>query len=202
MAYERGTVKFYDPRKKFGFIYVIDDIGNRSGEEVYFHLYDYRLVKHTLEGPTFGSRAEYRLDQRLPKPGEQLLFRRSSGKKGDKARPWVFADVWDKTVTYRVTVTTLITFEDKIHSESIVWEGSNTDELCRQFPPSDILGADPLFQLDLEDGWIRFKTRYQRFTQDGLWTYCGDPRYRITPVTELERAIDAENRQRWPGDYL
>lgn len=197
---EYGKVMFYDTHKKFG---MLESVTAQSdvAEGVYFHLYGGRLVSHTLSGTNFGSKPKGEVYHRTPQAGEVLIFERVSTDKGFKANRWAFADVWDKTAVYRVTVTTLITFEDKVQDESVVWEGSDTDKLSRLFPPSNILGADPLFKLDLEDGWIRFKTRYERLTPQGTWRRCDDPRYRITPVTELELAIDAENRKRWPGDY-
>lgn len=109
-----------------------------------------------------------------------------------------------KNVTYRVIVTTVNDFlsDDDSVSESIFWEGIDTDQLSRDYPPSEIFGADKLDHREIEDGYIRTDFRFERQTGDGSWEACDDPRRRITPMTAMERAIDAENRRDFPGDYI
>lgn len=84
--------------------------------------------------------------------------------------------------------------------EQVVWQGSDTDELSRQYPPSKVFGADPLGHSEIEDGLIRFDYRYERLEGDA-WVKIDDPRRRLTPMTAVEREIDAENRRLYPGDY-
>jgi len=104
--------------------------------------------------------------------------------------------------TIRVVTTTKTGFVDPNVSETTVWQGTDVDKLSRQFPPSEIWGADPLGHKEIEDGWIRWDTRFERLLEDGTWEKIDDPRRRLTPLTDLEREIDAENRRLFPGDYL
>lgn len=87
-------------------------------------------------------------------------------------------------------------------SETIKWSGTNLDELSRKYPPSNIFGADPLGHSEIEDGLIRYDYRFEQQSEDGSWEKISDPRRRITPMTTLEREIDAENRRLYPGDYI
>lgn len=84
---------------------------------------------------------------------------------------------------------------------STKWEGASTDQLSRLYPPSTVFGADPLEHSEIEDGFIRSDFTFEVQTSDGSWKRCVDPRRRITPLTTLEQAIDAENRRDFPGDY-
>jgi len=103
--------------------------------------------------------------------------------------------------TYRVVSITTIGFADPKVSESVVWEGTDTDELSVEYPPSDIFGADPLGHSEIEDGLIRTSHRFEKLVDDE-WVKIDDPRRRLTPVTALEREIDAENRRLFPGDFI
>lgn len=105
-------------------------------------------------------------------------------------------------ITYRVIKTTTVGFGDEQAESSTIWQGTDTKALSIKYPPSDIFGADPLFQPDIEDGYICFSTRFERQLADGTWEKCDDPRRRITPMTEIEREIDRENRRDFPGDYI
>ncbi len=87
-------------------------------------------------------------------------------------------------------------------TESVKWIGDDANSLSREYPPSDIWGADELGHSEVEDGLIRFDYRFERQLADGSWVKIDDPRARITPVTEREREIDAENRRLYPGDYF
>jgi hypothetical protein len=86
--------------------------------------------------------------------------------------------------------------------ETIKWSGTDIKKLSRQYPPSNIFGADPLGHSEIEDGLIRYDYRFECQTEDGSWEKIDDPRRRITPMTSLEREIDAENRRDFPGDYI
>ncbi len=124
------------------------------------------------------------------------------------ARPFVPGTGFDfekeqtSTTLYRVVSITTQGFIDPMVEENTRWYGSDIDKLSRRFPPSDIWGADELGRSEIEDGFIRFDTRFERQTPDGSWEKCDDPRRRITPMTDLEREIDAENRDRYRGDYI
>jgi hypothetical protein len=106
------------------------------------------------------------------------------------------------TQQYRVIATTTTGFVDPRVDTTVKWQGTDTDELSRLYPPSDIFGADELFQKEIEGGFIITRFCFEKQLEDGSWQEIDDPRRRLTPVTELERAIDAENRRDFPGDYI
>jgi hypothetical protein len=110
----------------------------------------------------------------------------------------------NNTVTkqYRVIGTTTTGFVDPKIDTFVKWEGTDTDELSREYPPSDIMFADPLDQKELEGGFIITRFTFEQQLEDGSWEQIDDPRRRLTPVTAYERAIDAENRRLFPGDYI
>jgi hypothetical protein len=106
------------------------------------------------------------------------------------------------TKRYRVIATTTTGFVDPKIDTTVKWEGTDTDDLSREYPPSDILFADPLFQKEIEDGYIITRFTFEQQLADGSWEQIDDPRRRITSVTAYERAIDEENRRDFPGDYI
>lgn len=83
-----------------------------------------------------------------------------------------------------------------------VFEGS-LEELDTRFPKSRITGADPFSHKEIEDGCIRWDFYFYK-SSDGLnWEECDDPRASNSarPLTDLERAIERENRTMFPGDF-
>jgi len=105
------------------------------------------------------------------------------------------------TIQYRVIkMTTVSSGDDAMQTEQIVWQGTDTKVLSKQYPPSEIFGADPLGHSEIEGGHIRFDYRFEQLV-DEQWQEIDDPRVRLTAMTELEREIDAENRRLYPGDY-
>lgn len=112
------------------------------------------------------------------------------------------------TTSYRVIRITTNDFgkfnngsESKI-DEAVLWEGTDTVKLSEKYPPSEIMFADPLSHSEIEDGLIRTDYRFERQLEDGSWEKINDPRQRVTPMTEMEREIDDENRRLFPGDYI
>jgi hypothetical protein len=106
------------------------------------------------------------------------------------------------TKRYRVLATTTVGFVDPKVDTIVKWEGADTDELSREYPPSDIMFADPFDQKEIEDGFIITRFTFEHQLADGSWEQIDDPRRRLTPITAYERAIDAENRRLFPGDYI
>lgn len=105
------------------------------------------------------------------------------------------------TIRYRVIQTITYDFAVKNIQTSTFWEGTDVGQLSRSYPPSHVFGADQLAHREMEDGCIRYDYTFQHQTEDGSWEDCSDPRRRTTPMTALERAIDAENRRLFPGDF-
>ena len=83
--------------------------------------------------------------------------------------------------------------------ETVEWEGDDTMELSQKYPKGDI--HDTLGSVNIEDGWIHWRFRFERQAGDG-WIECHDPRVRVhnPEHDDLEEAIDEENRRLFPGD--
>ena len=102
---------------------------------------------------------------------------------------------------YRVVKTICDDFSGKV-IESVVWSGHDISELSRDYPKSDIMGADPLGYSEIEGGMVRSLHRFERFLDDD-WVKIDDPRKRTSEsLTEIEIVIEAENRRLYPGDYM
>lgn len=112
--------------------------------------------------------------------------------------PAVLQDV-DPDLELCVIVTTTI---GDTSTSSIKWAGTDAKTLSYEHPPSDIMFADPLGHSEIEGGHIRSDYDFYERQADGSWQEISDPRVRLTPITEYERAIDAENRRDFPGDYI
>jgi hypothetical protein len=107
---EFGTVKFFDTRdnKRFGFVYVLDEEGNKTGEELFFHYGDGQFT--AIDGgnivfysagaqssrPSMLGMAMPQVRLNYPEKGDRIAFTRGSGKGGkDKASPWTFASSYE-----------------------------------------------------------------------------------------------------------
>lgn len=106
------------------------------------------------------------------------------------------------TQQYRVLATTTTGFVDPKVDTTVKWQGTDTDELSRLYPPNNVFGADQLFQKEIEGGFIIIRFTFEKQLEDSSWEEIDDPRRRLTPMIDLERAIDAENRRDFPGDYI
>lgn len=103
---------------------------------------------------------------------------------------------------YRVIEILVNEFSSEKPKESVKWEGSDVLELSKKYPPSEIFGADELSQHGIEGGSVRWSYRFE-IEIDGLWVPIVDPRVRLkSGLSDLERAIDAENRRDFPGDFV
>ena len=106
--------------------------------------------------------------------------------------------------TYRVVKVLTDDFAGSEVTEKVIWQGADVGALSKRYPPSKIWGADHLGDHEIEGGYIRWWHRFECQSDDGSWSECEDPRQHVDDpkFRELERAIDEENRQRFPGDYL
>jgi hypothetical protein len=104
---------------------------------------------------------------------------------------------------FRVIRTTISGSSNPTVTTDVIWEGDYVDDLEKQYPPSDIFGADPLGRLEIEDGWIRFAYTFEEYV-NGAWLEIEDPRELTAnrPMRDYEREIDAQNRRDFPGDYI
>jgi hypothetical protein len=85
----------------------------------------------------------------------------------------------------------------------IIWIGLDPEMLSTKYPPSEIFGADALSRKEFDNGDVIVTHWFEQQAPDGSWQKCYDPRIRLNPErTDIEREIDAENRRRFPGDYM
>lgn len=210
---EFGIVKFFDERdgKKFGFLIVLDEDGQRTEEEIFFHFNDGQFVEIkggeiTFIGPVFTNG----LRMWHPQAGEKLAFGRSPGRNDhDKACPWTYANAYGNRVSkltepyYRVTEVTKYGYGDDRDTRKVIWEGQGSNEMSRQYPIrvlSDKLD-DPLAQsANLPAGstthylfevWVSEDVadgqEGEAIQIPGRWEPCDDPRER----SELARKLEA-----------
>lgn len=214
---EHGVVKFFDDRdgKKFGFLEVLDEDGQKTGEEIFFHFNDGQFVdivggdEIEFVGRVF---PENGLHMWHPKPGDKIAFDTTPGKDGrDKACPWTYAEGYDNRVRkltepyYRVTKVTKLGYGGPGDTSEVIWEGQGSDELSGEYPIrvfSDRLD-DPLarsvnfaagsttrylFEVYVDDDIADGPYEGEGVLIPGHWVKCDDPRYRSDRARELMEA--------------
>lgn len=112
VKFMQGAVKWFDDSKKFGFLYVLDEDGQRSGDEVFFHYSlagkpgaDYSGDRITIYGGHRGNRVA------LPRRGDLVTFL-DEGRGDATASTWVYtkdfdaaiAAFMDEPVQYRIVL--------------------------------------------------------------------------------------------------
>lgn len=91
MTVEIGVVKVFYDERRFGFLYVLNREGKKTGEEIFFHVSSRRRVGNDGKGPVFLDK----ITSTYPKKEEMLIFQRGPGQKGDQAVSWCYAHEWD-----------------------------------------------------------------------------------------------------------
>lgn len=119
---EVGVVKVFfgedSPGRRFyGFAYVLDHEGNRTGEEVFFHLNAARLIQGYRDDaghPAVGwvkKQAKLRHLGREPRRGDHIVFKQTRSDNNGPSRSalkWTFKSIWDaelRTAGRRASVT-------------------------------------------------------------------------------------------------
>lgn len=209
---EHGVVKFFDDRdgKKFGFLEILDEDGQKTGEEIFFHYNDGQFVDIVGgdEIQFVGRVFENGVHMWHPKIGDKIAFDVSTGKDGrDKACPWTYAEGYDNRVRkltepyYRVTKVTKLGYGGPGDSSNVIWEGQGSDELSKEYPIRVLDGKldDPLsrstnFTAGSTTHYV-FEVYVDDDIVDGLygggvvvpggWVECEDPRFRAELAREL-----------------
>lgn len=212
---EHGTVKSFDDRdgKKFGFLEVLDEDGEKTGEEIIFHINDGQFVdivggdEIKFVGPVFKNG----LHMLPPRIGDKIAFEISTGEDGrDKACPWTHAVGYDNRVRkltepyYRVTRVTMLGYGGPGDRSKVIWEGQGSDELSKKYPIRVLDGKldDPLARTVNFFTGITTRYLFEVYVADdivddfygggvlipGHWAECEDPRYRSDRARELMEA--------------
>lgn len=182
---EVGTVTFFNPQesKRFGFLRL------ESGDKIFFHFNDGRLIVPGEDSPVFsGANAFIHKGQRKPLPdpktGDKIVFRRTEGRKGDKALPWGYEDNWlaaeqkiANRPVYRVRELRT-TSGSEPGDPTVLWQGKNLSELNRKYPwDGSRKSADPLIPYwGDDDGLFNVRHWFEVQSPDGSWEECNDPR--------------------------
>lgn len=208
---EHGIVKFFDDRdgKKFGFLEVLDEDGQKTDEEILFHFNDGQFVDIVGDEIQFVGRVfENGLHMRHPKPGDNIAFEVRPGKDGrDKACPWTYAEGYDNRVRkltepyYRVTKVTKLGYGGPRDSSDVIWEGQGSDELSKEYPIRILDGKldDPLARSVNFAAGSTTRYIFEVYVDDdiaddpygggvlipGRWVECEDPRFRAELAREL-----------------
>jgi hypothetical protein len=213
---EHGIVKFFDDRegKKFGFLKVLDEDSQETGEEIFFHFNDGQFVE-IVGGDEIkftGRIAKNGVYLVYPQIGDKLAFDRASGKDGrDKASPWTYAAAYDHCVRmlteprYRVVRETKLGFGGLGDSSEVIWEGQGADELSARYPirVRDGMLDNPLARSTNFSAGSTTRYSFQVWVDDdvadgpydqsgvfvpGRWLECEDPRY----ISERAREMMGE----------
>jgi cold shock CspA family protein len=185
---QKGTVKFFLPQnsKRYGFIIVED------GSEIFFHFNQGEEFRAGTTKPIFSGR----MQTRDPKTEDEVLFEIKIGRNGPKADPWGFAEDYERveaemssTTVYRVRREHSISGNDKKTEPTVLWKGSDIEDLCSMFPRLKNHRMDELkshFTFDdlntvcsPSDYVVRIW--FEQLTKDG-WVTCEDPR----PVNQAQ----------------
>jgi cold shock CspA family protein len=96
---EYGRFKWFNHGRGFGFIKVLDDQREETGEELFFHISNGRFVEFRNREPKFAGKTIIvdGVSTKLPLPetGDEVVFIRTpSDKGGNKASPWTYKEYW------------------------------------------------------------------------------------------------------------
>lgn len=101
MGIARGIVKFFNADRKFGFVTVLDDEGNATKHELYFHYNDGFFMRMGDTEPEFSFKTGTIVDGKgirnvdKPKPGASIVFVGCGIGKNLKVEKWAFAANYD-----------------------------------------------------------------------------------------------------------
>jgi len=101
MSIARGIVKFFNAERKFGFVTVLDDDGNPTKLELYFHYNDGFFIRMGDTEPEFRFKTGSIVDGKSvrnvdkPKTGASIVFIPCDVGKNLKVEKWAFAANYD-----------------------------------------------------------------------------------------------------------
>ena len=128
---EIGVVVWIHPNgtKPYGFLH------DKNGERLFFHINDAVTFFGDKSAVSWKPGVE-----KYPKRGDLLAFERGENSKGSIANPWGYAKNLEETrrvaaipVNYRVVMETKFSSRE-FPRVTIVWEGTNLDELASEHP--------------------------------------------------------------------
>ncbi len=184
--FEHGIVKFFNETKKFGFVTVVDDNGNPTVEELFFHHDSGYFLRDGDEEPEFWFRtgATHRGEIYTilkPKAGEKLVFTRGRNAKGEKVGKWTFTYHYDSIVerianrpTYRLMRSGSNYGQD---ASGVVWQGQDISDLSAEHPKYLRFGkvCDSIASGSADSGDMYWNYRFEQLVGDD-WKRCDDPR--------------------------
>lgn len=155
-----GTVKHYDPSKKFGFLVF-------KNMEIFFHMSFGGMMAVLSKEP---EHVPCSLD-REPKIGETILFEYENGPRGLRVTKWAYPDSLKQALNQMNlrTIYRLVQRNGRLPTGSklynsinakytTLWEGYDLDALRKKFPKSEYPIIDE-----------EFKATYFKVFCDGTW---------------------------------
>lgn len=211
---EYGIVRHFNnrPGKRSGLLAVIDEAGNFTGEDIFFHANDGQWVEIVGDDIEFVGRnfPDGGAPVYTPSVGNKLAFDRAPGSEGrEMASPWTYAEVFDSRVKqlsepyYRLVM--VVVDADGTENKRVLRECKGSDALSREYPLrviSDVL-LDPLapkvdpntfaktsyvFEMRVEPDDVEVPNDLPAIWTVSHWRKCDDPRYRSPAVCELDAA--------------
>lgn len=155
----KGTVKFYDKKRKYGFIKPDD-----GGPKVHFRLSDRRAIVIRGRRVVLGDEAPKGTKLALPRKGTRLVLDRVRSQKGPHAKGWAHQTPYliaegslKKLPLKRVVKVVSIPGQSEQLTE-VLWRGKSTEGLEEKFPqldkgpvPGELFGASIETEYRLEE---------------------------------------------------
>ncbi len=214
---EYGTVIYFDGRlgRERGFLAVVDNDGQETGETLFFYSNDgqHVVASEFDDQVDFVGRVSPRdgLHLRHPKKGDKIAFRVDADSRNTDVRLWVYAEEYDACVNelanrrYRITRVTESLDVDDVESSKVTWEGQSAAALSDAFPVrvADGRVIDPLGSVINADAGTVTHHRIERWHDTDVcghngngrgahvsarWSPCMDPRDLSDDVLQLIEA--------------
>lgn len=169
LTLENGVVKWFNVERRFGFVYV-----EGKDEELFFH---YNNASHLC---FVKGRLEWCLIPAgkatpMPRPGDRIVFARSSNSQGPIASPWVRKSVYDYAMRRTIQIVYRVMIQYSYHDGShdpprVEWEGTDLDDCQLKLVWDPFRDKSTFVCTDFS--FVMWFERLEKNT----WVKCPDPR--------------------------
>lgn len=212
MVPQLGTVQFFDPEKKFGFIR--PDNPRSDGRDIFFHRNGGREIREIITGSLdldFESRIE-----RDPRKGDRVVFQVSDHKKGPYAFVWNYEDAWclaefiisERPLPPWPLCRVIREEQESPFRKTTLWEGywPFLQEIISEGTASFLQNMDEWYHCvwceeRLVDGWRRMWNPLDRSLPTVKDFKLSDETRRLVQRFELARLIDEGEQMRRHEDF-
>lgn len=182
---EIGIVKFFDdrPGKRFGFLTVLDDDGQPTGVELFFHFNGGQFVEFIDDENGYPSDIDF-IGRRFPngtmisppEVGDRLAFEWGENKKGPMVARWTHAQAYENRVKQLTEPSYRLILVGRAYGGNPafrkLYDFGKAFELDERYPVRVLRGRldDPLEPHKLES------FEFERERSPGSWETASDPR--------------------------